>query len=878
MADNSFKIKNSVVLTPKDLTTLPNPEAGDLACDINDANKIKRYNTLSSSWQELGSGSSGINYLAANSDFEAGTTGYSTYADAAAAVPVDGTGGTANITFTATTVSPLRGTRSGLITKDAANRQGQGVSYNFNIDLADQAQVLRFSFDYQTSANYADGDVRIYIYDVTNNQIVEVINRDLPANNFGKFVGSFQTNSTSTSYRAIWHIASSNAASYTVEIDNVIIGPQAITKGAIVTDWQSFTPTGSWTGTYSGKYRRVGDSAEIQYMLTVSSASGTLTLNPPSGLAFDGSKIDNLIIGSQGELRDINVGVYPVINAYYNGTGLFLTTIGTSSASNHNDTLVTATAPFTWANGDIVRITVKVPILGWSSNMVLSEDFGNREVYVYANATTQSIPDNSITTILFQKLNDTTNSYNNSTGVFTVPETGTYLIDVMCQLSAGTGVDVAGELFLYSGSTIINSYSTARPMRTYSIESYNDRVGFQLHQSRYLIKGTQITVRINQVSSDGLAKNIIASNSATNLCISKLASPQTIVGTVGVAEELHSSNVLINGSFDYWQRGTSFTNVGVQYTADRWKYFKNISTAAQTVSRSTDVPPNSPNQYSLLSTVTTADTGFTGDEYIFIEHNIEGNFFRPLKNKKCVLTFWVKSSVVGNYSIALRNLSASRSLIKNYQINQANVWEKKVIRFQHDSSGSWDYTTGSGLRLTYVLANGTTFASSTEGQWLSGNFVSVNQVNSVATIGNTFQLADVMLVEDNEGQTRDPEFQLAGRDLAEELQLCQRYFTKTFPLDVAPAQNSFAIGSLEVISQAAGAAIWYPWHYPVPMRVSPNVVTYCPNANSANWTANPSTPIASFGESDNRRVTIRGTNSTALSNAYSIHASADAEL
>lgn len=49
MSNNSFKVKNSLVLTPRDLSTLTNPEAGDIACDIVDG-KIKRYDPSSSSW------------------------------------------------------------------------------------------------------------------------------------------------------------------------------------------------------------------------------------------------------------------------------------------------------------------------------------------------------------------------------------------------------------------------------------------------------------------------------------------------------------------------------------------------------------------------------------------------------------------------------------------------------------------------------------------------------------------------------------------------------------------------------------------------------------------------------------------------------------
>ena len=52
----------------------------------------------STNWSEVGSGAGGINYIL-NPDAEAGTTGWATYADTAAATPVDGTGGSPTVTF-----------------------------------------------------------------------------------------------------------------------------------------------------------------------------------------------------------------------------------------------------------------------------------------------------------------------------------------------------------------------------------------------------------------------------------------------------------------------------------------------------------------------------------------------------------------------------------------------------------------------------------------------------------------------------------------------------------------------------------------------------------------------------------------------------------
>lgn len=76
-----------------------------------------------------GAGASDLNKeYVKNPKFESDASDYSAYADAAGSSPVDGTGGSPSVTITQTTSAPLSGVASGLITKDAANRQGEGVS------------------------------------------------------------------------------------------------------------------------------------------------------------------------------------------------------------------------------------------------------------------------------------------------------------------------------------------------------------------------------------------------------------------------------------------------------------------------------------------------------------------------------------------------------------------------------------------------------------------------------------------------------------------------------------------------------------------------------------------------------------------------------
>lgn len=241
-------------------------------------------------------GSGGINYIL-NSDAEGGTTGWATYADAAGTVPVDGTGGSPNITLTASTSAPLRGLQSFLITKDAANRQGQGVSYDFTIDPADVSKSLKISYDYSASAAYTGSTgteyMVTYVYDITNAVQIPSSNIYMPRGSGTQEVTFNAT--TSTSYRLEFHIAGTGTSAWTYKYDNVQLGPQEVILSAAMSNWESYTPTFSagWgtTTNVSFRYRRVGDTIDIMgsfEMGTVSAAEASFTL--PSGLTVDSSK------------------------------------------------------------------------------------------------------------------------------------------------------------------------------------------------------------------------------------------------------------------------------------------------------------------------------------------------------------------------------------------------------------------------------------------------------------------------------------------------------------------------------------------------------------------------------------------------------------
>lgn len=173
-------------------------------------------------------------------DDNTGTPGnWHAYADAAAAAPVDGTGGSPTVTCTQSASSPIRNSGSMVITKDAANRQGNGCSVDFTIDNAELGNNLLLNFDFTVgSGTYASGDIAIFDYDGTTATAYST--SAVPTTTTGAvkhFTAHVAINSANgNSHRLIFHIATTSASAYTVKVDWVTPLPlykADITEGLI---------------------------------------------------------------------------------------------------------------------------------------------------------------------------------------------------------------------------------------------------------------------------------------------------------------------------------------------------------------------------------------------------------------------------------------------------------------------------------------------------------------------------------------------------------------------------------------------------------------------------------------------------------------------
>src|SRR5687767_7913984 len=143
-------------------------------------------------------------------------------------------------------------------------------------------------------------------------------------------------------------------------------------------------------------------------------------------------------------------------------------------------------------------------------------------------------------------------------------------------------------------------------------------------------------------------------------------------------------NVIINGNFDIWQRGTSFAAAtSGSYSADRWKYGK-VGAAVHTISRDTSVPTvdesNFFSNYSLKMAVTTLDSSIAAGDLSYISYPVEGYDWTRLARRPFTLSFWVRGTKTGIHCVSFRNNdTADRSYIAEYTINAADTWERKTI-------------------------------------------------------------------------------------------------------------------------------------------------------------------------------------------------------
>lgn len=358
----------------------------------------------------------------------------------------------------------------------------------------------------------------------------------------------------------------------------------------------------------------------------------------------------------------------------------------------------------------------------------------------------------------------------------------------------------------------------------------------------------------------------------------------------GPQRDLMVESPIINGSMEVWQRNTVFTGIAGTsslYLADHWLY-SGANASVMTVNRSTNVPTVAQAgvlfNYSLEVDITTADATIAAGDAGAISQVIEGYNWRHFAQRQFTLSFWVMGSKTGTHCVGLRNNAAGtpdRSYVGTYSISVANTWEYKTITvLPSPSAGTWNYTNGAGLMVSFILAAGSTFQT-TAGAWNTGNFLATSaQVNELDNTANFFRVTGVRM---ELGPIATP---YAFVDFETELGRCQRYYQKTFAYATAPATNIGVNTGEYIFPQHVGASSVFNAEGLAlirKMRTAPTITYYNPAAaNNQVRNSNTSTDCTGTGSTQigeyHFAITATTPAGSSQSETLRVHWTAEAEI
>ena len=280
--------------------------------------------------------------------------------------------------------------------------------------------------------------------------------------------------------------------------------------------------------------------------------------------------------------------------------------------------------------------------------------------------------------------------------------------------------------------------------------------------------------------------------------------------------------IIINGDMSVSQRGTSFASVtSTQYTLDRWRWTPGSGTGTFTLSQSTEVPTGQGFAKSFKADCTATATPSSTNS-IGLKTRFEGQNLQMLKKgtssaESTTLSFWVKSNKTGTYIAELEDNDNSRTINKSYTINQANTWEKKVISYAGDTTGTLNNDNNLSFTIVFYINAGPDLQSGTlQTSWgsLTPANRAVGQVNLADSTDNEWYMTGCQWEVGEFDSTTIPSFPFESFE--SNLRKCKRY---THRID-GNATNDTVVAPC---AMASTSQVRSPFMFPVTMRTTPSV-------------------------------------------------------
>ena len=356
------------------------------------------------------------------------------------------------------------------------------ITEAFTIDTQDQAKVLTFTFYYQVTAGASNGNfsgtsantfiVGIYAVNGSNAGWLQPagVYSMTQSSGAGIATGTFQTYSDTTQYRFAILCETAPSNPITITFDDFSVSPQTAPIGTVATDWISYTPTlkgtggdpNIGTGSIVGRWRRVGDSLQVQCEVTAGtgalSGTGNYYFTLPTGLVIDTAKIA-LISGSESITSFGSAAIFNASVASNVGFPIVLSGLTNGLGISNGGSAVGRDSPAAtwWSSGDALQINAQVPIQGWSSNVQLSSDTDTRVVAASYNFPSTAVAANTDIANIWTRLFDTHSAFTNSTGRYVASVSGIYRVSFI-----STKATTGNSIFVFrNGSSYTGLFSYA---------------------------------------------------------------------------------------------------------------------------------------------------------------------------------------------------------------------------------------------------------------------------------------------------------------------------------------------------------------------------------------------------------------------------------
>lgn len=310
-----------------------------------------------------------------------------------------------------------------------------------------------------------------------------------------------------------------------------------------------------------------------------------------------------------------------------------------------------------------------------------------------------------------------------------------------------------------------------------------------------------------------------------------LADSTTATGLRWSTDWNAGKNKFINGNFDVWQRGTSFTptTATFTYTADRWVAYAAFTAGTTTISQQSFTPGSAPvsgyeSTYFLRYATASTTSGWE------IAQRIED--VRAFADQVVTVSFWAKAD-------------SSRTVAITSKQNFGSGGSTQV-----STSGTTQTLTTSWARYSTQI----TIPS------ITGKTIGTNSYHSIVFSGTgnsaTFDFWGFQI----EAGSVATAFTLSSGSIDGELAACQRYYYR----------QSFASGDVICFGgQTSTTAVRFVVHFPMTMRSAPTALEQSGTASDYRWrgvasgTTTTFSGVPTFNTASRNQASMNGTNGAA---------------